>query len=501
MKECPSCNASVPDSADVCPSCSLEFAGDEGDARKTLLGMSFASDSEESGDASSTADGTPDQEMSQTDSDEPDEDNEDAEELLFNLDFRRTRDDERGSVGDESDEDEQPLRVPDDASPTGTLRGTGSEVTDAGDEAESGDPDDISANPATRTHDGLPEFEPGRVFGGGRSREDVPQGKGKGGATAEGEADEEPSRRVDAGDLDSVREAFRRRGEDALSERAEELEETDEGRPSQTEGSDNREGPRAEDFSETPGSGIFKVPKKKRKSDDGGDDNGGGRTETKPGHASEQSGSGIIKPASSTKTEESPEQDDANGDDDESDLMGDNTYFVRDEDEDDGSADEVAVRQTAQVADPQVDFGGWSRADETARIGPDERDDSERETPDSLVGETDVISEETQGEAATWVALVAGALWVIAADTIWMTASFDTAAVQAKFAAAMIGGIWGLFGTFLADESWRAYGHVVIGSVAGSAFAATLAATGLALGDLAGLLGAVVLIVAGVLEE
>ncbi|GEM_PF-5759100 len=496
MKECPSCNASVPDSADVCPSCSLEFGDDEGDARKTMLGMSFASDREESGDASSTADGTPDQEMGQTDSDEPDREDKDAEELLFNLDFRRPRDDENESVGDESDEDDQPLRVPDDASPTGTLRGTGSEVTDADEEPESGDRDDISANPATRTHDGLPEFEPGRVFGGGRSREDVPQGKGTGDDTADGEADEEPSPRVDAGDLDSVREAFQRRGEEALSERAEKFEEASEGRPSQSENSDNREGPRAEDFSETPGSGIFKVPKKKGKSDDGR----GQRTDTKPGHASEQSGSGIIKPASSKKTE-SPQQDDADEDDDESDLMGDNTYFVRDEGEDDGSVDDAAVRQTAQVADSEVDFGGWSRADETARIGPDEQDDSEQESPDSLVGETDVISEGTQREAATWVALVAGALWVIAADTIWITASFDTAAVQAKFAAAMIGGIWGLFGTFLADERWRAYGHVVIGSVAGSAFAATLAATGLALGDLAGLLGAVVLIVAGVLED
>ena len=500
MKECPSCNASVPDSADVCPSCSLEFGDDEGDARKTMLGMSFASDREESGGASSTADGTPNQEMGQTDANEPDREGEDAEELLFNLDFRRSRDDDKESVGDELDEDEQPLRVPDDASPTGTLRGTGSEVTDAEDEAESGDRDDISANPATRTHDGLPEFEPGRVFGGGRSREDVPQGKGPGDATAEGEGDEEPSSRVDAGDLDSVREAFRRRGEEALSERAEELEEPGEGRPSQTDNFDSREGPRAEDFSETPGSGIFKVPKKKEKTDDSGDDDDG-RTGTKPGHASEQSGSGIIKPASSKKTEESPQQNEAEGDDDESDLMGDNTYFVRDEGEDDGPADDAAVRKTAQVADPQVDFGGWNRADETARIGPEERDDSENESPDSLVGETDVISEGTQREAATWVALVAGALWVIAADTIWMTASFDTAAVQAKFAAAMIGGIWGLFGTFLADESWRAYGHVVIGSVAGSAFAATLAATGLALGDLAGLLGAVVLIVAGVLED
>ena len=448
MKECPSCNASVPESADVCPSCSLTFQEDEGDARKTLLGMSFAAEDEAAEDT------------------EDDDGEEPAEELLFNLDFRDSKTPESTTAAsDESDAQDEPLRVPDDASPTGTLRGTGSEATEAEEASGSADEDAMSANPATRTHDGLPEFEPGRVFGGHRARENA----SKGDSTEEG--DEEVSARVEAQDLDSVRDAFRRRNQ-----------QKDPSEPTSDDEAGSDEGPRPDDFSGTPGSGIIRVPDKK--------DSEAPDRETELGHASEQSGSGIIKRPEETSTSDEPTDTDA-GLDEDSDVVGDNTYM---EGVDDDAEEVTDVRRTAQVADPGESIDEWSRADETAQIGPEAADAS-------LTSETDVISEGEQRGPASWVALVAGLFWVIAADTIWMTASFEAAAVQVKFAAAMVGGVWGLFGPFLIAGRTRAYGHVVLGAVAGSAFAATLAVTGLALGDVAGLLGAIVLIVAGVLED
>jgi hypothetical protein len=471
----------VPDSADVCPACSLTFGDDDGDARKTMLGMSFAAEREGVDDATSTADGAPTAGAPDEDSEEDEETDDSAEELLFNLDFRRSKKPEETSEDGEDEAGGEPLRISDNASPTGTLQGTGSEVTDAEEDGGASDQDDISANPATRTHDGLPEFEPGRVFGGRRTREDVPEGDGETDDAA-GENVDEPSRRVEARDLDDVRDAFRRRGEEEAAE-SERVTEDDED-PVQTD-----EGPRPEDFSDAPGSGIFKVPGKE-----------------KPGHASEQSGSGIIKrPDRSSKSAEEPTSDEqaedvpqTEGMDEDSDVVGDNTYM-----EEAGTTDDVPdVRQTAQVAEPDQAASGWSRADETAQIRPDQQqEEPEPQTSQpSLTGETDVISEGGQRGAASWVALVAGLLWVIAADQTWVTGAFEATAIQVKFTAAMLGAFWSLFGPFLVGGRARAYGHVGLGALAGAAFAATLAVTGLALGDIAGLLGAVVLIVAGVLD-
>jgi hypothetical protein len=441
--------------------------------------MSFTAEDEDVDDATSTADGAPTAGAQDEESDGEKTDDS-AEELLFNLDFRRSKESEETSEAGEDEDGGEPLRISDNASPTGTLQGTGSEVTDAEEDAGTSDQDDISANPATRTHDGLPEFEPGRVFGGRRTRENVPDGDGEGG-DAPGDEDDEPSRRVEARDLDDVRDAFRRRGEEEAADFERESVDVDE--------ADTAEGPRPEDFSKTPGSGIFKVPGKETSGPDKPE-------QKKPGHASEESGSGIIKrPDRSSKkadtTRKSLEED--------SDVVGDNTYLDQA-----GASDDVPdVRQTAQVAEPDQAVDGWSSADETAQIRPDEPEEQpvSSASQSSLTGETDVISDGEQRGVASWVALVAGLLWVIAADQTWVTASFDAAAIQVKFTAAMVGAFWSLFGPFLVAGRARAYGHVGLGALAGSTFAATLAVTGLALGDIAGLLGAVVLIVAGVLDS